>query len=302
MPFGSGTVSLPLVPSTSSSSPMVIFTPFGNGMGLFPTLDICVTSLPELAKDLTAKAFFPRRTAGHDAARGRQNIDAQSTQHFGNFPAAHVDPASGPRHAFNARNYRHVAGRIFQVNANASLGDFLGQLEVHDEALFLQNAGDLHLQLRGGHVHLGMMRHLSIADARQHVGDWIGCGHNLSPVILRLPASLDHAGNLTGESKLPDTDPAQVELPDIAALPPASETPVAKPDCHRRRAVLGQHLDLGLLFFRDLGCSCHVPLFLESYCCLNGIPICFNSASPSASVFAVVTIEIFIPLTFSILL
>src|SRR5258708_23735262 len=35
-----GTVSLPFGPSTEILSPMEIFTPFGNGMSLFPTLDI----------------------------------------------------------------------------------------------------------------------------------------------------------------------------------------------------------------------------------------------------------------------
>src|SRR5262245_41649710 len=40
MPGGTGTVCLPLGPSTSSSGPTVIFTPFGSGIGFFPTLDI----------------------------------------------------------------------------------------------------------------------------------------------------------------------------------------------------------------------------------------------------------------------
>src|SRR5260370_14664351 len=35
-----GTVSLPFGPSTNIWSPMEIFTPFGSGMSLFPTLDI----------------------------------------------------------------------------------------------------------------------------------------------------------------------------------------------------------------------------------------------------------------------
>src|SRR5271154_6920880 len=35
-----GTVSFPLGPSTANSWPIVTLTPFGNGMGLFPTRDI----------------------------------------------------------------------------------------------------------------------------------------------------------------------------------------------------------------------------------------------------------------------
>jgi hypothetical protein len=44
------------------------------------------------------------------------------------------------------------------------------------------------------------------------------------------PASLDHAGDFTGQSELPETDPAQIELAQIAARPAAPETPVAMPN------------------------------------------------------------------------
>src|ERR1035438_3467010 len=51
-----------------------------------------------------------------------------------------------------------------------------------------------------------------------------------SPNPFSSPTGLDHAGNFTGQSQLPETDPAQVELAQIAARPPAPETPVAMPN------------------------------------------------------------------------
>src|SRR5580692_8278225 len=107
MPAGIGTLSLPLGPSTRSSWPRVIFTPLGKGMIFLPTRDI-VSSLPKLAEHFSADAFLARRTAGHDAARRGQNIDAESAQHLGDFLASDIHAAAGPRNAFNARDHRHV--------------------------------------------------------------------------------------------------------------------------------------------------------------------------------------------------
>src|SRR5258708_4771368 len=57
MPAGSGTVCLPLGPSTNSSLPTVIFTPLGSGIGFFPTRDIN----PSLALHFTYGPRGPRR-------------------------------------------------------------------------------------------------------------------------------------------------------------------------------------------------------------------------------------------------
>jgi hypothetical protein len=45
--------------------------------------------------------------------------------------------------------------------------------------------------------------------------------------LTALPASLNHAGNLTGEGELPETDPAQLKLPKESARAAATETTVA---------------------------------------------------------------------------
>src|SRR5882757_8638917 len=49
IPAGTGTVSLPFGPSTwRESLPIWSFTPFGNGIGFFPTRDIFFIPLPDL--------------------------------------------------------------------------------------------------------------------------------------------------------------------------------------------------------------------------------------------------------------
>src|SRR5579872_1154700 len=104
-----GTFSFPLGPSTAISFPIAIFTPFGSGIGLFPTRDI-KSSLPKLAENLPAHALLASRASGHDAARRGQNIDPQASQNLRHFLAVHVDAAARPGNALDARNQRHVAG------------------------------------------------------------------------------------------------------------------------------------------------------------------------------------------------
>jgi hypothetical protein len=94
-----------------------------------------------------------------------------------------------------------------------------------------------------------MVRHLRIANARQHVCDWIGCGHRLTPVILSLPARLDHAGHFAGESKLPEANPAELKFTQETSWTPTPEAPIA--------------VSAGELWFRGVFCNfcgcCHLP-------------------------------------------
>src|ERR1700722_17465108 len=191
MPSGIGTLSLPLGPSTSISLPTVIFTPLGSGMIFLPTRDIVtLLHLPKLAQNLAAHVFLAGRAAGHHAARRRQDIYAESAQHLGDFLPADIHAAPGPRDSLDPRDHRHVARRVFQIDADAALGALFGQLEVDDEALFLQDARNLHFELGGRHVHFGMARRLRVANARQHVGDGIGDCHVSTPGLLSYQLAL----------------------------------------------------------------------------------------------------------------
>src|SRR5579883_1534229 len=110
MPGGTGTLCFPFGPSTCSESAAIwIFTPFGSGIGFFPTRDIALTPLPDVAQNFAAHAFFPRRRAGHHPARRRQDIDPQPAQHARHLARADVNAASGARNALDPRDYRHVS-------------------------------------------------------------------------------------------------------------------------------------------------------------------------------------------------
>src|SRR5579872_3375720 len=76
-----------------------------------------------------------------------------------------------------------------------------------------------------------------------------------TPVILSLPARLGHAGNFAGERKLPETNPAQVELAKESARTSAAEAAVAVAACV---LLFADRLPVyRFLIPRDFRGSCH---------------------------------------------
>ena len=94
--------------------------------------------------------------------------------------AAKVHAATGTRNALQVADDSLVVGAVLQVHAQHLQAVLFGRLVVGDVALFLQDAGDLGLQLGGGHVKLLVARADGVADARQKVGYWIGEVHSFS--------------------------------------------------------------------------------------------------------------------------
>src|ERR1700758_3314709 len=70
-----------------------------------------------------------------------------------------------------------------------------------------------------------MFRPRSIANPRQHIGDWIG-GHSVLYLHPFLPASLHDAGNFSFEREATETDAAHLELSYVAARAPANPAAV----------------------------------------------------------------------------
>src|SRR5215469_18065948 len=181
MPAGSGVSSLPFGPATATVLPSIFtVTPLGRGIGFFPILDIAVSSqLPDFTEDLAAHAFFAGLATGHHASRRGQNVDAQPPEHARNVRPPHVNPAAGAGNALHFRDRGFIVAAVLQIDAHDLVSVFFRCLEVGDVALFLQNAGNLHLQLGSGNIYLLVTRINRIANARQHVCDRIGQPHRL---------------------------------------------------------------------------------------------------------------------------
>src|ERR1051326_4829310 len=185
MPATTEVESVPFGPLTARVLPSCrTSTPFGSGIGFFPIRDMGL-SLPDLAEDLAADAALGRLVSREGALRRRDDGEteaAEHAEHARDLLLVAVDAAARARDALDAVDDRLAVGRVFEVDPQRPLRFFLvRERVVADEALALEDARDLHLQLRSGELHAVMMRHDPIADPRQHIGYWISHRHCSGP-------------------------------------------------------------------------------------------------------------------------
>src|SRR5580692_4908864 len=206
MPAGRAVSNLPLGPCTSTVLPSILtVTPLGIGIGFFPIRDIRSAlkllapgfqlvqldfgfgeqpearsdSLPDLAQQFAAHAFFTGLASRHHSPWRSKDVDPHTAEHARNLAAPHIDAASRARYALRLRNSGLIVGAIFQINSDDLVTFFLSSLEIRDVALFLQNAGNLQFQPGGWDVHLLVPRLERIAHPRQHICNRIGQPHRL---------------------------------------------------------------------------------------------------------------------------
>src|SRR6202167_3328880 len=180
MPVGSKAVSLPLGPSTSTVLPCTVyFTVAGSGIGFLPIRDICFL-LPDFAENLAADAFAPCLPSGHYAPRGGHDTDAEPALYPLDLIPADIYTASGARNAREVADSGFVVGAVLEVHTQHGTAILFRRLVVGDVAFFLEDAGNLGLQLRGRNIQLLVARTDGVADARHKVGYWIGQTHSLS--------------------------------------------------------------------------------------------------------------------------
>src|ERR1051325_9579653 len=169
---------------------MVIFTPFGSGIGFFPTRDIpylrnCRLSpvrcpLPNVTQHFAAHALLTRALAGHYAARSGEDVDPESAQNARHFLRPDIHTAARTRYALDPRDHRLIARRVLEINANRLKVALFGELEGGDVDLILKDLRDIGFEPRRRDVHLRMVGLQPITNARQHVGDRIRCRHSSS--------------------------------------------------------------------------------------------------------------------------
>src|SRR5581483_299213 len=152
MPSGSGTLSLPFGPVTSSCAPTWIFTPFGSGIGFFPIRDIDQNLLPHATENLAAHVFLVGVAAGHHTARRGQNINSETSQHARDLGLADIDTAARPRDALDGGDDGRIVVAVLEINLDGLLGALFRDLEVGDVALFFEDARDLSFELGSGDI------------------------------------------------------------------------------------------------------------------------------------------------------
>jgi len=115
-------------------------------------------------------------TAGHDAPGGGQDVDPESALDTRDVALADVDAAARARNALDLGDDGRVIGAVLQVDLDDLFHALFGDLVVGNVAFLFEDSRDFGLQLRCGHIHLGVAGDDRVAHACEHVGNWI-TGH-----------------------------------------------------------------------------------------------------------------------------
>src|SRR5438067_9821681 len=198
-PFGPDTVTRPGSTETS--------TPAGTWMGCLPILlkILSVTQwfvgreLPNKANDFAADALGLGGAARDHAAGRGQDCSSEAAQHARQAVLARVDAPARLGHTLEAGEHALPAAAVLELDDERLVGQLarLDDVEPADVALLLEDARDLFLQLRGRHLDAVLQRLVGVADAREHVGNWI------RKHCFLLPGALRHARDDTLVGELP---------------------------------------------------------------------------------------------------
>src|SRR4030081_2799838 len=161
-------------------------TPLGTVMGILPIRLIAGLPRrpysPDVGDDFAAHTGPLGLSVGHHARRRRQDGNAHAAEHLRELGAARVDTAAGLGDALDARDRPRPALPVLQANAEGGVAAVGHRgLVVGDVALRLQDARDLDLHLRQGHLDRVVLGPLRVADAGKHVCDGIRHGHGRGP-------------------------------------------------------------------------------------------------------------------------
>src|SRR5579864_309204 len=186
-------------------------TPSGTGIGSLPMRDI--RHSPHERDDFAAQSGALRGAPGHQPARGRDDRDAEATEHTGDLGLPRID--AEPRTADPPQTGERAPARAsrFEGDREHLHRGFARYLVPVDEALLGENARDLDLHLRHRDLHGAVMGLVGVADAGQHVRDAV-TGHGS-------PRTLLDARNLTDAGELTETDTAHAELTHVGTRTPA---------------------------------------------------------------------------------
>src|SRR3954447_19795429 len=132
--------------------------------------------LPDVGEHFAAQLSLARTCAGHDAVARADDDHAQAAEHARNVRLGRVDTQAGLRDALEATDHGHLAD-VLELHADHRMDAILYLVVALDEALVPEDLRDCPLALRGRDEDLRVSRAAAIADARKHVGDWIGNVH-----------------------------------------------------------------------------------------------------------------------------
>src|SRR6478736_5301335 len=170
-------LSEPFGPLTVRLRPSIVTsTPDGTVMGRRPIRDMS-SRLPDEREDFAAQLRLTRLLAGHDPLARADDDDAEAAEHPRDVRLARVDAQAGLRDPLEAGDDRDLPVDVLEGDAQVGGRAILLLADVGDEALVLEDAGDLALGPRCGHDHFRVPCPGRVPDAREHVRDRVGDVH-----------------------------------------------------------------------------------------------------------------------------
>src|SRR6478735_1377770 len=170
-------LSVPLGPVTVTLRPSIVTsTPDGTVMGRRPMRDMS-SGLPDEREDFAAQLRLARLLAGHDALAGADDDDAEADAHARDVRLARIDAQAGLADPLEAGDHGDLPVDVLEGDAQVGRRAVLLLADVGDEALVLEDAGDLALGPRGRHDHFRVPCPGRVPDAREHVRDRVGDVH-----------------------------------------------------------------------------------------------------------------------------
>src|SRR5436190_7008562 len=144
-------------------------TPAGTSIGLLPIR--LMSWSPDEADDFAADSLLLRRAARDQPARSRQDRHAHSAEHARQSVLLRVDTAAGLGHPLQIGDDPLAAPAVLQVDHEGIEALAVPNVIVRDVALLLEDARDLALHARVGHLGALVQCLVGIPNPRQHVRD-----------------------------------------------------------------------------------------------------------------------------------
>src|SRR6476646_5149663 len=173
----SSRVRVPLGPLTVSRRPSIVTsTVAGTAIGRRPMRDMSF-GLPDEREDFAAELGLAGLRAGHDPLARADDDDAQAAEDARDVGLAGIHPEAGLADPLQPGHDRHLAVDVLEGQLEDDRRTVLGFADVGDEALVLEDPGDLALRPRRRDDDLGVARPGGVPHAGQHVGNRIGDVH-----------------------------------------------------------------------------------------------------------------------------
>src|SRR6185312_12999698 len=159
-------------------------TPAGTGTGSLPMRDIASTSAswsPDVGEDFPTHALLVGLTVGEQALAGRDDGDAEATEHLGQRGVLGVHAQAGLADPAYAGDGTLALPAVLQLDLESLADDLfvVGDLEGGDVPLLLEDLGNALLELAVRHRHRVVVRLVGVAQTGQHVCDRVSHGHGV---------------------------------------------------------------------------------------------------------------------------